>query len=413
MLSNKAFMKTAVCIFSVFIIIYVGFRLYEYFYAPFETETALKYTYTEEITTDGVLIRDEYYVENTSTENSITHYLINNGSKVSVNEKIAVLYRSKKDLEIENEINEIDEKISMLEKSQENSNSSSLQANTLTQQILNKIAVINTKAKNNSYSEITKQISELNIYLNRKNIITKKDTDYNDKISDLKNKKKELENKVGNTEKTIKTQKSGYFSNKTDGLEERYVGNTFLEKSITETEELIVNKPSFKVPQNVIGKIVDSYQWKFVAVISYDYYQKIKEGQHITLNFPYASLYDISATVQSIEADKLNNKMKVIFSSSFFNSELINVRYETCNIVIGKHSGFKVDKKAVRFKDGKKGVYIAYNKILFFRKIDVIHETKDFVICDASVSNKNNELQLYDEVVVKGVDLYEQKHAGN
>ena len=52
------------------------------------------------------------------------------------------------------------------------------------------------------------------------------------------------------------------------------------------------------------------------------------------------------------------------------------------------------------------GVYIKTMNKVYFRKLDKLYETDDFVISRTYYDNKEGYLELYDDVIVKGKDLY-------
>ena len=45
---------------------------------------------------------------------------------------------------------------------------------------------------------------------------------------------------------------------------------------------------------------------------------------------------------------------------------------------------------------------------MYFRTINVVYETEDFVVSSAT-ADQSNPLKLYDMIIVEGVGLYNQK----
>ena len=65
----------------------------------------------------------------------------------------------------------------------------------------------------------------------------------------------------------------------------------------------------------------------------------------------------------------------------------------------------KIPYKALRFQDGLQGVYVVVNQVLEFKKVDIIYDDVGFFI--SSIDSNNGELvQLYDDIVTEGTDLY-------
>ena len=90
------------------------------------------------------------------------------------------------------------------------------------------------------------------------------------------------------------------------------------------------------------------------------------------------------------------------------NSELATMRSGPMSVVKAEYSGLKVPRKALRVVDGVKGVYVLSGMQIEFVPIEIIYSTDTYIICEKQSEN-GNVLMLYDEVVVKGKNLYDGK----
>jgi len=86
------------------------------------------------------------------------------------------------------------------------------------------------------------------------------------------------------------------------------------------------------------------------------------------------------------------------------------MRTANMTIVLETYSGLQVNSKAVRFVDGKKGVYVLSGSVITFVPIEVIYSTDNYCICE--VQPTGLRLRLYDEVILKGKNLYDGKVIG-
>ena len=116
------------------------------------------------------------------------------------------------------------------------------------------------------------------------------------------------------------------------------------------------------------------------------------------------------------------------------NSDLASARMETLRINISSYSGVLVPESAVHFadvvahetdEDGNevdvtyeniRGVYVKSGSRLRFVQIFSDATINGYAICKVSLSTEEREqlvtgdtIQLYDEVVVEGTDLYDGK----
>ena len=108
------------------------------------------------------------------------------------------------------------------------------------------------------------------------------------------------------------------------------------------------------------------------------------------------------------------------------NEELANMRLEDVELVFKTIKGYKIPGSAVREVNGVKGVYILRASLVNFREINIVLTTEDYVITadpvppdtsdmtpeqkeEALAALPENEVEQYDEIIVKGKDLYDGK----
>ena len=76
-------------------------------------------------------------------------------------------------------------------------------------------------------------------------------------------------------------------------------------------------------------------------------------------------------------------------------------------IVLETYTGLQVNSKAVRFVDGEKGVYVLSGSVVHFVPVNIIYSTDSYCICETETTGVR--LKLYDEVIIKGKNLYDGK----
>ena len=79
-------------------------------------------------------------------------------------------------------------------------------------------------------------------------------------------------------------------------------------------------------------------------------------------------------------------------------------------VVSREYSGLKVPKKALRVVDGQKGVYIVKGMQAKFVPVEILYSTDNMMICNKL--DADGQLRLYDQVIVKGRNLYDGKIIG-
>ena len=93
------------------------------------------------------------------------------------------------------------------------------------------------------------------------------------------------------------------------------------------------------------------------------------------------------------------------------NSELASMRTGPMTVVKKEYSGLKIPKSALRVVNSKRGVYVLTGMQVKFVEVNVIYSDDDYMICEKQTEDEK-VLRLYDEVIVKGKNLYDGKIVG-
>ena len=149
---------------------------------------------------------------------------------------------------------------------------------------------------------------------------------------------------------------------------------------------------------------------------------------------PFATTEKIPAEIAAVNQKTPTDEGLVVLKCNSMDSALMNVRKETVQIEIKSYSGVMVNQKAIHFEtveqtvtdaNGKKrtvthenvkGVYVKSGGQLHFVQIFSDITVNGYAICRTELTEEEQELlvtdktiQLYDEVVVEGTDLYDGK----
>ena len=113
-------------------------------------------------------------------------------------------------------------------------------------------------------------------------------------------------------------------------------------------------------------------------------------------------------TVYACNKDNKGN-MAVVFRCDRMSAELSTIRKESVEIQLVEHTGLKVPKDAIVVnEDQQVGVYIRSGNVVAFRKIEQQYsQPADYAIC--KIINEDGYLQMYDDIIVGGRDLYDGK----
>ena len=371
----------------------VGSQLYYRINDKHKTEEAVLCEINDNLSFKGVIVRDEKVIKN-DTE-GVLDYRYTDGSKISVGSTIANVYKSQDDIAAQNQIEKLKNSISMLERAQNPGTINYVQPDTLKTKIDNEYNDMLTNSLKKDYASLSKTKNDLSVVLNIYNIITGSVKNYSDQIKSMKSEVSKL-NKSTKPIKQIKSSNTGYFVSYADGYESKLKTNNINKLTEKDITDIINSKPQYQ--DNVVGKMFSNYSCKIVGIINND--KRISEGGSLNLMLS-SSKSKYNVTVDSIKPAKDNNKSIVVFSCDRLDESLVDSRVQSAKIVFDEYEGLKIPRKAIRFKNKDKGVYVLLGNDITFKKIDVIYENEDddFVI-SKNTSNEEYVL-LYDQILME------------
>lgn len=375
------------------------------------TETVLTGTAEEKISSEGYIIRDELVVK--APDTGIISFRSDEGERVAKGSIAAVIYSGDVSDEVKAELSGIHERIKELEGSSSEKNLYASDSLNGTAQVVNNINAITEAA----YSRNVAVVSQYKDDITR--IIRKNSGDSAEKAmttyEQLQARKAELESSVSGKSTVIYAPRAGILCSDTDGYEDYFdishiaeVTPSYLkdakktEKAVS--DELLKDEPCFK--------IVNNYEWYYTANVDEKYADDLNEcvkyNAQIYLRFTDVSDERIAAAVQSVSEPE-DGKVAVVIKSGGIFSGMYSLRNVKAEIIRKTYKGFKVSKQAVHV-DGEGNYYVFVNSegIVRKRNINILYSDDVYAIIEEKNSAENN-LLLYDEVIVSGNNIEEGK----
>lgn len=389
----------------LFILVFIGYQIYSAVYSPYQTETVVSLNHENKIEVDGMFLRSEETVE-ANHQGYIVHYLYSDGKKIGAGGTVAELYSSENDVLNYEKIKELNALVELLKESQDQSSVLVTNADQITNQINAKIKELSIAVYNNDYDAINDCKNDLQILLNRRNIITEKEKDFNEYISQVNNQISSLKKQIKNPLKSVRANKNGNFVINADGYENSAQYSKISSMSALDIESYIETSEPEEISNNTIGKLITNFDWHYCFMLPIDdneYNEKIKIGTTLKMRFNDVSSEILPVSVSNVIVDDVNGKMAIFVKSNHLTSKFCSARKEKADIIFSSVKGYKIKISAVRIENEQKGVYVVIGKQMFFRKIDVIYEEDDYVVC--KIESGSGTLKPFDDVIVKGTDL--------
>lgn len=392
----------------VFLIITIISQIVIRFYNPVKTEVAESYTTSSYIAFDGVYVRQEQLVRYDGT--GVISYMHDNGEKLAKSSVIAKIYRNNSDLQIQQQIEQLTEQISILQDAESFVGADNSQLEAFSNQIYEKHSNVISFIENGDYAGAADLKSDYLNLFSKKQIVKGVEDSYANKITELNAQIESLQRRITSEPQNLTIQdtigETGFFVSTADGYENILSYDSMTSLSEEQINEIIKN-PTRNVDSNVIGKVIDNYKWKLIGIINTEKIQSVFTGKSVTLMVGSAARM-INATIESIEKLDSGNSI-VIFSCDNLSADFVSGRTAQFKLMQQNYSGIRISSSAVRFDENEQmGVYVKTGVEITFKYVDKIIDEGDYIIV-RDTTDESGYLSMYDNVVVEGKDIYDGK----
>lgn len=397
---NSITVKVLGVALSVFILIMVGSQIAFKINDSHDTEEAVLYTVNENITFKGMFLRDEKVIKYDNAVDGVVNYLYTDGSKISEDSDIAKVYSNEDQIYYRNRLTRLRKILSDLRRAQSPGTTNYVQAETLRSKIESYYLNVTNFIQQKDYSSLTSESDDLLYTMNIYNIVTGNEENFKPVIKQIKAEINELKAKIEEPLDSIKANSSGYFVKSVDGYESSVSYDDIENMSTDELQKLFNKEPS--VPENAVGKLMKSYEWKFMGIIKNTNKFLINDGLSIRFN---SSNKIYGVTVDSIKPIDDTDTSIVILSCNELDEAVLENRFDNAELIFDEYTGVKVPREAIRFQGEQKGAYVMLGQQITFKKIDVVYEGDDYVL--SKNTSDDSYLLLYDQILLEGVSADE------
>ncbi len=408
----------------LFLVIYAGFQILPSFTEKIETENAMLVSVYESNQTNGYIFRDETVIPGDVFGTAVT--LVKDGERVSKGQHFANVYSTEDYADLQQQVNAIEDKIEVLEKSVVEVNSYVTDISKTDEEIGEYFDVIFKDVSEGNLSEIPSHEDSLLVSLNKRELIVSMMEGYETEIAALKTEKAYLENRINAVSKRLTASMSGYYYGDTDGYENIFTMDALSSLTLESFEQMTLSSVDSSVKNDSFGKIVESFVWYVVCETQKDVAGSYEENKYYSLNFPSFSDDEVHMKLEKIIKSTSEKTALLVFRGNTAPEGFTYQRNQQVDIISNRYSGLAVPKEAIRIVKGQRGVYILNGDIVRFRLVDIIGENEDYYIVSAESSvletddstdqtqqeNKTPYIALYDSVIVKGKNLFDGKIVG-
>lgn len=382
------------------------------FNSRLETMIVRKGTEEESIATEGYLFREQTVINAQAA--GYLYCVKDEEQRVKVGETVAYIYKNEIDSTAMTELKSIEKDIEKLGAGIQKRDIYSNDPAKVEQRIAEELDLMPELAYHGRLEEIDVIKDEINGLIENRRIITGEAQPKNNvqELEILKQKKAALEAEHNIERTLIYSPVTGVFTSRIDGFEDMldpkllegitpgYIEELNKKTAKTETETYVENGWP-------IGKIVNNFNWSVAAIVPAETADDMNVGDPIDIRFPDIDIRTISGTVSKISSDEGGNVVVVVESNKCID-KIYSISKVQVELIKHHHEGYKIPSKSIRIIDGRAGVYVIRNNRARFMPVEIIYNSKEWVIA-AEHTDENASVKLYDELIISGKDLYENK----
>ena len=381
--------------------LYVILQCFVIFHQSYKTETAIAYTMADSVTLDGVVSFATVPVEGSGN----LGYLVKDGERVSNGTVVAECYTDDSQGLLRERLDRLGRTTDLLSKS-ENSTGSDLSV--LTNQTRQALYNLLDKLDTAEYSGITDAEDDFLLAQNRLQVSTGQTGNFSQTISTLQAEYDEINAQLG-TLQTITASTNGYFSS-TEAMSPIVTDQNSLDSaSPTELQQML--EAGFPARDTgCAGQIATGFSWRFYAVCDLETAERFDGITSVKISVPGKQNTPLAATLVEVTPDEASGVAKLVFECQTINAEILSFGQETAQIDIKTYEGIRINKEALHIVDGARGVYVKYGNLQRFLKITTLYEDDNYILIPGNGAiGTDNEVRLYDEVIVQGTNLQDGK----
>ncbi len=381
--------------------VYVGVQVYLAVRSAYRTETAIQYTLADSITLNGVAVFGYTPVAGAGS----LGYLVEDGARVTGGTVLAECYADAAQGIRREQLDRLQSEISLLERSQTGAGTDLDQLTAQSRQgILALLDVLETGA----YAGAGAAGDGFVLAQNRLQLRTGQAAGFDALLADLRAQSDAIAAELAALP-TLQAATNGYFIS-ADGTGRPDLDAEALDAMPPAGLEALLAAGVPKTDAGAAGYIVSGFNWRFYTVCTAEQAARLKGLDEVQISVPGKQNAPLKASIVTLEEGEGGGPVKLVLECEVINADVLRLGQENARIDLHTYKGIRIDRSALHIVDGERGVYVDYGGIVRFRRINALYENEKTILVplDGQVGT-DNEVRLYDEVIVEGNNLEDKK----
>ena len=410
---DKKYLRKVMLVVAVMaIVIVLIFSTVNFYFTSPESEIVTRFPATEtfdlSVECPTYVLRNEYVIEYDISSCSVL-YFYDSGEKISKGSVLAYVYNGEQYGSTIGKIYDNRELIKHFESIISAYDMYTLEE--LNAEIFKLTNRINLCISSNDTTELEKLESKLLLFVGVRDIKIGSGISINkchQKIKEIQTQIDELIDSMGTDYEVVKASMSGYFFRGCDGFENEVTQASLESISCADVLELFDMEHR---NSNYVGKIVDGYDWYSVCVIPASMISDFTTGATYNIDVTNESDLSVQMTLSRVMYNYGDDNAALVFYSQQSPQNFEYSRFQYFDVKYDSYTGYAIPASAIRYLDGIQGVYVLYGYRVEFREISPLYERDGVILADPNAKSTSDykSLTFYDNVILKGFDLYVDK----
>ena len=365
---------------------------------------------------EGVIFRNEEPIK-TKYQGDMRPYFAN-GERVSIDAVVAAVYSQFSGEDINGKIEDLENKIDILQRSNVKGLVSVTDIEKLNLEIEKLYTSLMLAISNNENYKIEAIENELTVCLNKMKIYRGEVKNFNSEIESLKAELDVLYDSFKGEKEYIYADNGGYFYHSCDGYETILTYEKLGSLNPNTIKDIIGQTKSNPVINSEYSyKFVYDSKWYIASVCDEATASMLEIGKEYSVTVFDIKERELKFTLENIGESK-NGECVLTFVCTTMPEGFDYSRYQSFKLDISSVEGYRVPVEAVEIIENKEtgekimGVYILEASVVHFRRIDKIAEGDGYYVVaklDKSKENYQEYLNINDLIILEPDGMYEGK----
>lgn len=384
---------------------YFLFQLYLMNANRVDTVKATEGYINDSIIAQGIVCRNEIVLTK-STEGAVD-YLARDGRRVSKGALVGNVYPSFSDVASMKLLRNRERTLDDVNAAVAYMNGAPVDMSFTRKQLTNRMTKLSRASTAGNFTNFSESLANLTLALNKVGVAVGDVNDFSAATGQVQSEISALESSVNPATDSLTAPETGYFLSFADGYENIATVDNFLSLSPEEGEQIINTPPERTSDGSVYGKIITDYKWSVCTYIDKEDMRDMRERDNVQITLSLDSGEYQSARISKIV--DFGEKCLVVIECTMMDTTAATARVTDIEILFRQYRGIKIPRTAIRFSDGEMGVYVNFSNIVQFKKISPDYEDDNYMIVPLA-NDEQNQVKLYDSIIVKGRNLYDGKY---